>query len=176
MTTTPAHPEPGEHWAAFYTLHRRRLVAAALLFTRSPAEAEELLHETLTAVIDSVGGSPAPLNDPVAYLITSMRRRAGADRAATQARTEREHHAAPWRTVQHDPPDQDPRLTTALDAVAGLSPAEQETLLLITRAGLTLRQTADVLGQPLGTVSARYQRALRTLRERLAPLAHQHTA
>jgi len=50
-----------------------------------------------------------------------------------------------------------------------LSPLVRQTLILWAQEDLTFRELGDVLGVPLPTVSARVQRALVHLRERLLP-------
>ena len=53
-------------------------------------------------------------------------------------------------------------------ALEALSPAAAEVVVLHTRSGLRFQQIAAVLEEPVGTVSARYSRALTQLRAVLA--------
>lgn len=55
------------------------------------------------------------------------------------------------------------------EALETLSPLVRQTLILWAQEDLTFRELGDVLGVPLPTVSARVQRALVHLRERLLP-------
>jgi RNA polymerase sigma-70 factor (ECF subfamily) len=54
-------------------------------------------------------------------------------------------------------------------AEAQLSDADRRIIHLRHFAGLSFKQIADVLGQPLGTVLARHHRALRKLRDLMGP-------
>jgi DNA-directed RNA polymerase specialized sigma24 family protein len=51
----------------------------------------------------------------------------------------------------------------------GLPEEQREALVVWVYAGLTFEQMAEVLGQPLSTVSWRYRRALDRLGERMGP-------
>jgi RNA polymerase sigma-70 factor (ECF subfamily) len=55
------------------------------------------------------------------------------------------------------------------DAIASLAPVERSVILLAYSAHLSQVEIADHLGWPLGTVKTRTRRALRHLRDRLAP-------
>jgi RNA polymerase sigma-70 factor (ECF subfamily) len=63
-----------------------------------------------------------------------------------------------------------PRLFAALaEAVGRLSPADRQMIELRHLGGLSFRQMADLLEEPIGTLLARHHRALRKLREHLGP-------
>jgi RNA polymerase sigma-70 factor (ECF subfamily) len=63
-----------------------------------------------------------------------------------------------------------PALYRALEeAVGRLSPADRQMIELRHLGGLTFRQMADLLEEPIGTLLARHHRALRKLRELLGP-------
>jgi RNA polymerase sigma factor (sigma-70 family) len=53
-------------------------------------------------------------------------------------------------------------------ALAGLSPADREVLLLLAWGGLSYAEIAEALGVPVGTVRSRLHRARRKVREALA--------
>jgi RNA polymerase sigma-70 factor (ECF subfamily) len=62
------------------------------------------------------------------------------------------------------------RLFDALsEAMARLSPADRQMIELRHLGGLSFRQMADLLEEPIGTLLARHHRALRKLREHLGP-------
>ncbi|MBM4104976.1 MAG: sigma-70 family RNA polymerase sigma factor [Phycisphaerae bacterium] len=62
------------------------------------------------------------------------------------------------------------RLFRALaDAMARLSPSDRQVIELRHVGGLSFRQMAEFLDEPLGTLLARHHRALRKLRELLGP-------
>jgi RNA polymerase sigma factor (sigma-70 family) len=52
----------------------------------------------------------------------------------------------------------------------GLEDQERAIIVLRLHANLNMREVAEVLGQPRGTVSSTYYRALRKLRDRLGDL------
>ncbi len=55
------------------------------------------------------------------------------------------------------------------DALAGLSSAQREVIVLRIYSGLTFKETAQVLDEPIGTVTSRYARGLAELRTALEP-------
>ena len=59
--------------------------------------------------------------------------------------------------------------TALRDALQRLSDADQRIIHFRHQAGLSFKQIAEVLDQPLGTVLARHHRALRKLRDLLGP-------
>lgn len=62
-----------------------------------------------------------------------------------------------------------PELAALRDALERLSEPDREIIELRHHAGLSFRQIADLLAEPLGTVLARHHRALRKMREILEP-------
>ncbi|TDE33301.1 RNA polymerase sigma factor [Actinomadura sp. 6K520] len=96
-------------------------------------------------------------------------------------RTERRHHRllarvdAEWSVEAFDQSSDDrltaqrlgPRLASAL---ARLSPAERDLLLLIAWADLTYEETAQALGLPLGTVRSRLHRGRKKFRRALGDI------
>jgi RNA polymerase sigma-70 factor (ECF subfamily) len=90
-----------------------------------------------------------------------------------------------WRAVrdafggiwQEDPPDPSPeaqgdpalrqRIASALD---GLTRSQREAFTLVHLEGFTVRECAEVLGKPVGTVKSHLHRALTTLRRELSDL------
>ena len=53
-------------------------------------------------------------------------------------------------------------------ALAGLSPADREVLLLVAWGGLSYEEIAEAVAVPIGTVQSRLHRARRKVREALA--------
>ena len=89
----------------------------------------------------------------------------------------REHLMEPWdedqgpALLQSDPT---PALGHALDlqrALARLTPAAREVLLLVTVEEYSYRETAEILDLPIGTVMSRLARAREQLRQHLDPTA-----
>jgi RNA polymerase sigma-70 factor (ECF subfamily) len=95
------------------------------------------------------------------------------------------HSHRRWRAVREiwsagqvdDPPDPFPtapgdpalrrRIATALD---GLSRGQREAFVLVHLEGLRVRECAEVLGKPIGTVKSHLHRALASMRRELADL------
>ena len=72
------------------------------------------------------------------------------------------------RVVASAPPAQARDWTELGRALEALSPAAAEVVVLHARSGLSFPQIAAVLDEPVGTVSARYSRALAEMRAYLA--------
>jgi len=89
-----------------------------------------------------------------------------------------------WRGVRErwwggdvDAPDPQPRppgdpglrrrIAAALDQLSGL---QRESFVLVHMEGFTVRESAEILGRPMGTVKSHLHRALRSLRSELADL------
>jgi RNA polymerase sigma-70 factor (ECF subfamily) len=143
----------------FYRAHHRSLAAYALSLTRSREEAEDLVHEVLAGML----AAPHNIGEPEAYAYRSIRNRA-IDRVRRLplvqiAQTVRRDSAA-----SKDATEQDARTDELLCALESLAPSAAEVVVLHTRAGLSFPQIASILGEPLGTISARYSRALAELR------------
>jgi RNA polymerase sigma-70 factor (ECF subfamily) len=79
------------------------------------------------------------------------------------ARTVRRDSAA-----SKDATKKDSRTDELLCALESLAPSAAEVVVLHTRAGLSFPQIASILEEPVGTISARYTRALAELRALLA--------
>ena len=95
------------------------------------------------------------------------------------------HSHRRWRAVREfsrggasdDPPDPSPsapgdpalrrRIAAALD---GLTRSQRETFVLVHLEGFRVRECAEVLGKPVGTVKSHLHRALASLRRELADL------
>lgn len=132
------------------------LFGAALAMCRQTADAEDLLHDTLL----DLARSPRRIDDPIAYAVRSMRNR----RLNTLQRSARESALVSLRAtvdVAKSPRDQTSEL---LGAVERLPADQQEVLALRTRCALSFPQIAQVLNEPVGTVSSRYTRAISSLK------------
>ncbi len=144
---------------AFYREHHRALAAYAASLTRSRDEAEDLVHEALAGMLAARG----QIENPVAYAYRSIR-----NRAFDRARRAVVVDAARSVDFECAPLAQARDWTELRLALEALSPAAAEVVVLHTRSGLRFPQIAAVLEEPVGTVSARYSRALTQLRAVLA--------
>lgn len=132
-----------------------------------PAVAEEIVQEAWLRILRGIGR----LRDPARLRswLFSIVRRTFVDRLR-------------WRYAEerNEPLDAEPAGGDATDelaaedldhlhaAVADLPPPDRETIVLFYLRELDLREVAEVLGVPVGTVKSRLHRARRRLRERLA--------
>jgi RNA polymerase sigma-70 factor, ECF subfamily len=160
--------------------YRVQLYSRALRMTRSREDAEDLVQETMLRACGAFHRfdgdyTQAWLNRIMTNtFINSYRKHqreplvqlvGGPDQLAA-----REPHAVPSRQVRS--PERlvleripAPEVVTALDAL----PAEfRRALLLADVAGLTCKETAELMGTPLGTVMSRLHRARAAVRASLA--------
>jgi RNA polymerase sigma-70 factor (ECF subfamily) len=148
-----------------YRQHRQGLYSLALSITRQPALAEDAVQEAF-ARLWRRGREPA--GDPVAYVFASVRN-ASLD-TARKAGAAGPHPASLYNGRAPDPAatviddESADRLRRAVD---DLPDAQRQAVVMKVYAGLTFRQIAEASGEPLSTVSSRYNRALDRLREML---------
>lgn len=152
--------EPSERarfWSEVLRREGRALFGAALAMCRQPADAEDLVQDTLV----HLARSPRRVSDPLAYALRSMR-----NRRASGARREALHRGAmaSLRSTVGTAEAPTDRTSELLAAVDRLPAEQQEVLTLRTRCGLSFPQIALVLDEPMGTVSSRYSRAIAALR------------
>jgi RNA polymerase sigma-70 factor (ECF subfamily) len=158
---------PSSAWLGpLYEQFRRELFLTAWTTLRQRESAEDAVH----AAIVKLAALEVPPHDPKLYLFRSVRnaaidlRRAQA-RRATAALPFEEGLAAPEAEGAPDFDEETLRSVRAL--VEALDERSRETIELRLHAGLTFREIADLLNEPLPTVAARYRRALERLGERL---------
>lgn len=150
------------------------LLRVARRMTRRPADAEDLVQETVLRAyraLDRFDG-----RHPRAWLLTIMRntninrirkRRPALlddqdDAFRRLAASDADGRTGPQEIVLDGLVDQ-----TLLDALGALSEAHREVIALVDVEGLTYRETAEALGIPIGTVMSRLHRARRRVRDAL---------
>jgi RNA polymerase sigma factor (sigma-70 family) len=130
------------------------------------AVAEDILQDAWLRIVRGLGR----LSDParLAPWLFSIARRAVIDhirrRSSRPAAVELEEEAHP---AAEPPPDDWEEIELVQDAVADLSPADRETVALFYLQELDLREIAEVLAIPVGTVKSRLHRARGLLRKHL---------
>ena len=158
-------PPPPQSWSAWLRARAARFLLFARSQTRGEADAQDLLQETLVELWRRAGGHPP--DDALVY--RTLRRRAVDLARRVDRRARREQNATPpdwWQpNPAADPTGEDD--AELVRAVQTLPDPLREVVLLKIWGGLTFRQVADTLGQPLPTVAARYRRALDQLRGQL---------
>lgn len=166
----PAAPGPADEQAVAdaYDRFAATLMAAAWGLLGSRADAEDAVHDVFVSLVRSHKRLD-DVRDLRAYLFAALRREAWRrwrqprpvrDVAETDAAT---YAGAPGGPFGDDT-DDGGRLQRAL---AALPPEQREVVALHVDGGLTLAETAEVLGISASTAASRYRYALEKLRDRL---------
>lgn len=132
-----------------------------------PAAAEEIVQEAWLRILRGIGSLRQP--ERLRSWLFSIVRRTFVDRLRWRYAAER-HEPLADEPAGGD--ETDLLAAEELDllhaAVAELPPPDRETIVLFYLRELDLKEVAEVLGVPVGTVKSRLHRARRRLRERLA--------
>lgn len=143
------------------------LYRTAVLLTRDPHDAQDLLQDALARAWRSWGrieGQPEAYCRTilVRQYISSRRRRWHGEHPSGQL-PERPVHER-LRSTPDDPGTQVPESTTLADAVGALPPRQRAVIVLRYFHDYTEAQTAQTLGIALGTVKSQHAKALASLR------------
>jgi RNA polymerase sigma-70 factor (ECF subfamily) len=157
-----------ESWKDWFERHGPKLLLCARQWTRSLADAEDVVQEAFVRFWRrqrQLGGPPQAL------LITSLRRTA-TDLARRNARRGlREERAGggleSTEAIFETPLEGDDRRQAIESALRELPAEQREVLVLKIWGELTFGQIAAQLGIPLNTAASRYRYALAALRETL---------
>jgi RNA polymerase sigma-70 factor, ECF subfamily len=153
-------------WRNWFARHGAKLLLCARQWTRSAADAEDVLQE---AFIRFWKNQRALRGDPLALVLTSIRRAAFDLARRDQRRQAREHAAqAPEEVSWFEPlPEHDDRRVVIEEALRRL-PAEQRQVLVLRIWGeCSFEAIAQQLGIPANTAASRYRYALAALRKEL---------
>lgn len=159
----------GDRCAALAELYRRyarRVYEVGLRLLGDRALAEELVQESFLRLWQTADRFDPGRGSVAGYLFTLARRL-----AIDLWRRPSSRPFDPETTAAGTAPDGAEVVLTRLvvdQALASLSPAHREVLVLSYRGDLTQPQIADILGVPLGTVKTRSYYALRALKLALA--------
>lgn len=162
---------PGS-WSTWFEAHGPRLLLCARQWTRSLADAEDVVQEAFVRYWRHQRELPG---DPKALLVTSIRRaavdlaRRDSRRAMREERYGRVEEAPVFEPAPGENADRRDEIEAALRR---LPPEQREVLVLRIWHELTFEQIADSLGIPLNTAASRYRYALTALRKELNPLCH----
>ena len=161
-------------WQNWFDAHGPRLLLCARQWTRSLADAEDVVQEAFVRYWRHQRQLPG---DPQALLVTSIRR-AAVDLARRESRRAlREDKAGggleDGGLVFAPRPGDDAERRREIESALLRLPAEQrEVLVLKVWNELTFEQIAGTLGIPLNTAASRYRYALSALRKELKPVCH----
>lgn len=146
-----------------YREHRQGLFTLALSITRSVDLAEDAVQEAMARLWQT---ARRPDGDWVAYVFASVR-----NAALGAARRQRSVATLPASIYDPNQPtpagsliDQE-RRRRVRGAMDRLPARQRQAIVLRLYAGLSFRQIAEVLGEPLPTVASRYRRGLLAIKE-----------
>lgn len=157
-----------EAFARLYDAVAGPVYGTALRTLRDPAHAEEVAQEVLLEVWRGAGGYRADRGTVMAWVSTIAHRRAVDRVRSVQAAADRETRVASLGpTVRESVAEQVERgldVERVRAALAGLSGAQRESLVLAYYGGYSQREIAQILRVPLGTVKTRMRDGLIRLR------------
>ncbi|MEO6244842.1 MAG: sigma-70 family RNA polymerase sigma factor [Opitutaceae bacterium] len=156
-----------ESWTTWFQCYGPKLLLCARQWTHSFADAEDVVQEAFVRFWRHQRGLPG---DPMALLVTSVRR-AALDRARREGRrTAREERAmAEAPTAIFDVPfDGDERRVAIEEALQRIPSEQREVLVLKIWGELTFEQIACELELSPNTAASRYRYALAALRQELS--------
>jgi RNA polymerase sigma-70 factor, ECF subfamily len=165
MEDLPDH----ESWKSWFKLYGPKLLLCARQWTRTSADAEDVVQEAFVRFWRHQRGLPG---EPTALLVTSVRR-AAFDFARRDgrrvAREERATESAEPRVSWFQRPVEDDERRAAIEgALQRIPPEQREVLVLKIWGELTFEQIARELELSPNTAASRYRYALAALRNELA--------
>jgi len=158
-----------------YKAERKKMFGYALSITHSSGLAEDAVHEAFAKVAASNG----PVRNLRGYVFQAVRNEALRSVAARD-RTESLNDGEPELMFALPPEGNPDRRSEVREEAALLNRAlddlvfeQKETIVLRIYTGLTFRQIAAILDEPLPTVASRYRRGLEKLGERMRDLGYE---
>jgi RNA polymerase sigma-70 factor, ECF subfamily len=154
-----------------YARHRQGMFTHALSITGDAGSAEDAVHDAFARLCRTV---MTGLADPVAYAFAAVRRAAIDQRRRSLRLDLARNDAGAALSIFVALPEasaiQAERAQSVAHALACLSVAQREIVILRAYAELSFVQIAEVTGEPLPTIASRYRRSLEELRGRLEKL------
>jgi len=155
-------------WREIVRLYARRLFALAKSRCRNDDTAEEITQSVLATVAVKVGGGEYVDQgrfESWLFRVAMNRVRDHVRRAKRRPETQ-DHEAMELRGSPEPGEQSDPGMMAKLrDAMERLADADREIIELRHHGGLSFKQMAEMLNEPVGTLLARHHRALRKLKE-----------
>lgn len=170
-----------EAFAALYDASSALVYSLALRILRDRDVATEITMEVYTQVYQQISHYDQYRGTPSAWLITLTRCRA-IDRwrkESSRQQGESSIDAGLWASAIPEPETYSSTIEiqrAVRTALAALCPEQRQVIEIAYYEGLSHRQIAARLGQPLGTVKARLRTGMKVLRNLLAPLLTEEQA
>ena len=146
--------------------HLQMLRRYARVLVSDPADADDLVQETMKRILTYLDGTKEVANLR-AYLLTVLHN----VRADMMKRRQRTGEEVPIEDVPLIAPDASASdrmmYRQVLEAVHRLPEEHRKIILLVGLEGMSYRETAEILGLPIGTVMSRLSRARTALRQDL---------
>ncbi|MBX3733019.1 MAG: sigma-70 family RNA polymerase sigma factor [Verrucomicrobiae bacterium] len=142
---------------ALYEESAARLLLYARSLGLSHSEAEDVLHEVFAALL-ALGRLP---DNPVHYLLRSVRNRAINHRRSLLRRLSREFESHRWFEVS---PSESPHERAAMKCLEALPREQREVIVLKIWHRRTFEEIAELLGLPASTAAGRYRYGMNRLR------------
>ncbi len=174
--------------AELYDRHARQVYAVARAVVRQAEDADEVTTDVFVQVWTSAGRYDAGRGAVMAWLLTLARSRS-LDRVRSRGRrAARVERSAAMDggsfAIPVSRPGPDPERGAEVselrgrvgEALSGLPDVQRKAVELAFFEGLSQREVAQRLDEPLGTVKSRIRSAMRSLRDALAPLAREGEA
>lgn len=160
-------------WDRVLGLYARRVYALAKSRCRNVDLAEEITQSVFVTVAAKVGtGEYLEQGRFEAWLFRiAMNRIRDEMRRRRRQATPTDPADMPERVDDPAPPDvePDPEIGRLREALDRLGDRDRQVIELRHHAGLSFKQMADLLGEPIGTLLARHHRALAKVRKMLEP-------
>lgn len=166
--------EKPSSWKAWFDAYGPKLLLCARQWTRSLADAEDVVQEAFVRYWRHQRDLPG---DPQALLITSVRR-AALDLARRESRRVAREEKSDGGLESREgifeplPGDGDERRVEIEEAMRKLPPEQREVLALKIWQELTFEQIGETLEISPNTAASRYRYALAALRKELKPLSY----
>lgn len=160
----------GQDWRAWFAEHGARLRLIARQWTRSEADADDVLQEAFVRFWKHQRHLPG---NPNALVVTSIRRSALDLLRRSDRRAVREKAVGDdMETVAWFEPEADPRLSALADSLK-LLPAEQREVVVLKAWGdLTFDEIGEQLSISPNTAASRWRYAMEALRRHITARAH----
>lgn len=154
-----------------YAEHKQGFFSLALSVTRNRAEAEDSVQDAFMKLAKK---DIAPKGDPVAYIYAIVRN------AALDRLRKRKRIVDAPEFVFEDEKSKEPKPGMSLQEqernfiirkeIEKLDEPQREVIIMKLFTGLTFEQISEILNEPLSTVSSRYARTLKSLKQRMEAL------